>query len=371
MKAVGLAGFAHAHHAPSLLNSARYQYVQALKKTNAALESRSYLKKDSLLVSIMVLSIFETITGCKPKSLDDWAEHIRGATALLKLRGIEQLSTIRGRRMFVQVASSLIVNCMQQGRALPPFILEWTELARKSMNNKEPAFLTQEIMMKFTTFRASVRNGSLSGPEVILARALEIDGVITALFTSHVPSGWEYQTIYTTAKDDCIWNGCYHLYFDSWVSQIWNGRRTMRILLHEMIRDALLEGFSSRPPLFTGPKYTSQFQKSTDVLYEMQAEIFATVPQHLGYASSNANGIFDSSATGRGQSMIRLSGPYFLIWPLLLTGIMDVTTQEAKEFALRNLRKIGDEMGIQLAFLLAKVIETKAWERWEKPHRVF
>jgi hypothetical protein len=370
MKAVGLAGFAHANHAPSLLKSARYQYVQALRKTNAALESPSYVKKDSLLVSIIVLSIFETVTGCNPKSLDDWAEHIKGAAALLKLRGIEQLSTIRGRRMFVQVATSLMINCMQQGRALPSFIVEWTEIAKKRTNNKEPAFLAQELMMKFTMFRASVRDGTLSDPEVILARALEINGTILSMFTSKLPPGWEYQTIYTTAKADCIWNGRYHLYFDSWISQIWNGMRTMRVLLNEMIRDLLLEGFSSKPPRFTRPEYTAQYQISTDVLYEMQAEILATVPQHLGYVSSNpeqalsTNGLLVSSSSGGNIPTNRMSGPYFLIWPLFLTGIMDIATKEAKEFALRNLKTIGNEMGIQLAIVLATVIETNAWAVW-------
>jgi hypothetical protein len=74
MKAVGLAGVAHARRAPSLLNSARYQYMKAIATTNAALKSPLEVKKDSTLTSIMVLSIFETVTGCNQKSIKDWAE---------------------------------------------------------------------------------------------------------------------------------------------------------------------------------------------------------------------------------------------------------------------------------------------------------
>lgn len=374
MKAVGLAGFAHANHAPSLLKSARYQYVQALKKTNAALESPVYVKKDSLLISIMVLSIFETATGCNPKSLDDWAEHVRGAAALLKLRGTEQLKTVRGRRMFIQVASSLMIICLQQDRPLPPFIAEWTVLLRNHTNSHEPALLAQEAMMQFVMFNAKVRDGSISDPQVIIARSLELDGIILSIFTSKLPSGWEYQKIYTTAKADCIYNGCYHMYFNSWISQIWNSMRTLRVMLNELIRETLLKAFSSKPPLLTGPEYVAQYQISTDVLYEMQDEILATVPQHLGYVSSSPNsdglsgtdGLLVPFSDRDNFPTTRLSGPYFLIWPLMFVGTMDIATEDVKKFVTTNLRNIGITLGLQQAIALAGVVE-KHSQRMELP----
>ena len=110
MKAVGIAGVAHTAKAPSLLKNARYLYMKAIQGTNAALKSPTLVKKDSTLTAIMILSIYETVTGCTQDSIRDWADHVKGAAALLKLRGREQLKTPRGRRMFLQIVSSLMVR---------------------------------------------------------------------------------------------------------------------------------------------------------------------------------------------------------------------------------------------------------------------
>jgi hypothetical protein len=75
MKAVGMAGYAHLVHAPSLMKNARYQYLLALQSTNAALRDPIEVKKDATLLATMILGLFETITGVGPRSLDDWAEH--------------------------------------------------------------------------------------------------------------------------------------------------------------------------------------------------------------------------------------------------------------------------------------------------------
>jgi hypothetical protein len=75
MKAVGMAGYAHSVHAPSLMKNARYQYMLALQSTNAALRDPVEVKKDTTLLAVMVLGVFETITGANRRSLKDWAEH--------------------------------------------------------------------------------------------------------------------------------------------------------------------------------------------------------------------------------------------------------------------------------------------------------
>jgi len=75
MKAVGLAGYAHLVHAPSLMKNARYQYLLALQSTNAALRDPIEVKRDATLLATIILGLFETITGVARRSLDDWAEH--------------------------------------------------------------------------------------------------------------------------------------------------------------------------------------------------------------------------------------------------------------------------------------------------------
>jgi len=235
--------------------------------------------------------------------------------------------------------------------------------------------------MAFTNFRASVQSGSLSDPTLIMEKALALDNIFETIFTTNLPPDWKYETLYTDVDLDFVWNGRYHIYYDYWVSQIWNAMRTIRAMLNEMVRDALLKGFTSKPPLFTGPEHTAQFQKSTDLLFELQADILSTLPQHLGFVSSShfpkANDptmavnfselrfpwtdFRGGSIAGDGFPLVRMSGPYFLIWPLWFAGIIDIATKEVQDFVIKNLKRIGETMGIQQAVVLAKVIETKSW----------
>jgi hypothetical protein len=392
IKAVGLASFSNLGSAPMLMRQAMHEYATALHLTNAALRDPVAVKKDSTLLSIMILGIFETVTGNNQRSLSAWAQHINGAAALVKLRGREQFSTAEGRRMFIQVTTSLLISCIQRWLPLPSYIIQMREDIKKfqTVYIYEPAWLSHEAMIKFVNFRASVWDGSLSDDEVILEKALEIDRFIVSSF-ANLPQGWEYQTIYTDADAEHVFNGCYHVYFDPWVAQVWNGMRSIRILLNETIRNILLKDFLSMPPRFVDPKYTIQFQLSTDIMYQLQAEILASVPQHIGYVMkfhpsshrrsplANADPVLyndpsisstfwspclDSpSLRPKGESqqrpILRASGGYFLLWPLFVAGSMDLFTEETRHWAIKALEFVGRSMGIQNAFVLANAMRTK------------
>jgi hypothetical protein len=139
MQAVGLAGYAHAVRAPSLKKKAQCLYVRALRATNAALRSPLEVRKDSTLMAVMILQIFETVTGCNQKSLAAWAEHVAGAAALLQLRGPEQLDTPSGRRMFIQASASLMISCIQRDLYLPDYVPRWTAETKKLMGAPDAA----------------------------------------------------------------------------------------------------------------------------------------------------------------------------------------------------------------------------------------
>jgi hypothetical protein len=377
MIAVGLASYSHATHAPFLMNNARRQYVKAIQLTNTALRSPEDVKKDSTLMAIMVLGIFEAVTGSKQASLKNWAEHLHGAAAVIKLRGHEQIYSPAGRRMLVQVTSSLLIICVQRGVALPDFLCELMAETSKIIQTPDPAFIVQETMVAYATFRASLLDGSCSDPTVIVARALELDSVLLEFFVN-VPPGWEYKIVYTDIDSDIIYNGRYHIYYDYWIAQMWNAMRVLRILLNERIRDVLLEGFSSKPPLFNQPEHIAQLQISINLLYKLQADILATVPQHLGFISgpTSASALQSNPSPDNNLSMskslrtkfrdyaedfqsMRMSGGYFLLWPLWVAGILDIANEPVRQFVIKNLKSIGIHMGIQQALTLADTIESR------------
>jgi len=360
MKAVGLAGFAHASHAPHLMKNARYQYVRALQSTNAALRDPVSVKKDSTLLSIMILGIFETVTGCCQRSLKDWSEHINGAAAVIKLRGPDQIKSRVGRRQLVHVTASLVIACLNRGVALPSHIIEYMSAAIEMLGTPDPSFVVQDTMMHYSSLHAEVVQRKLTDPETIISRALELDAKLLEIATTK-PPGWEYVTVLTKEPSEYVFNGCYHIYEDIWMSQMWNSLRSVRILLHEMIRDTLLAGFSAKPPLFSSTEHTAQFQISTDTMYEMQAGILCTVPQHIGCFSPGKTSF--QTLSDIDQSMlptIKMSGGTFLLWPLWMAGLLDIATEEIRQFVIRNLRSVGRTMGINQARVLADILESKS-----------
>lgn len=324
----------------------------------------------------MILTIFETITGCNQKSLIDWAQHVNGAAALVKLRGPDQIKSPAGRRMLVQITANLMIYALQRGSHVPQHIRDYMEAIMTIVEKPDPTLVVNNTMMQFCSLRADVMHGRLTDPEEILRRALELDGIMLNL-SNNPPEGWQYETIYTDEDCDLVWNGQYHVYYDYWIAQIWNALRVVRTLVNEMIRTVLLRGFASQPPRFTQSEHTAQFQISTDTLFELQADILYSVVQHIGYFLKPTKQQFQhSSCSFVGSkklfdlndelSNVRMSGGSFLLWPLWVAGMMDLATDEQREFVVKNLRAIGDRMGISQAHILADVLVAKTnimvWE---------
>ncbi|KAB8304747.1 hypothetical protein EYC80_004101 [Monilinia laxa] len=359
--AVGLAGYSHSGKAPYLMNQARAQYTRSLQLTNTALQSPIAVKKDSTLLAILILGIFETITGRNQKSMKAWAEHIHGAAAVIKLRGPEAIKSKGGIRLLAQVTSSLLISCIQRDIPIPKYIVEMSAFAEKNMSNVDPAWILYA--------------GYYADPNDLFDDAEALDERFLA-FSTNVPKGWEYTTVHTEHDPDIAFDGYYHLYYDHWVAQIWNAIRQLRILLNETIREVLLKDFSSPIPCLLGPEYAERFHICTEIMYQMQAEILASVPQHVGYPAKNTTPSqpwtgYKTDGLGAEIPTIQSSGGYFLIWPLYVAGGMRISTPEVREFCVKNLRHIGKHMGIEHANLLANVMEQKipitVWHEQE-PH---
>ncbi|KAF2809168.1 uncharacterized protein BDZ99DRAFT_533764 [Mytilinidion resinicola] len=83
--AVGLAGFAAVNNVPVLVHKARMKYSSAIRAVNLALASPDTAKKDSTLVSVMLLGMFEIIISPSQQSLEILMKHLNGAVELAKL----------------------------------------------------------------------------------------------------------------------------------------------------------------------------------------------------------------------------------------------------------------------------------------------
>ena len=361
-----------------IINShqANKRYLSAIQLTNAALGSLVDVKKDSTLLAIMLLGIFETVTSSQQRSLSAWRSHINGAAALIKVRGPEQLASVAGVRLFMQATVGLMVSCLQVGMTLPEHILALNAEVAKHADLSDPAWRYYGTMALLTDFCAHVKCGSISDPQAILARALEIDKAALSI-CANAPSAYEYKTIYTNAEPVLIFAGCYHVYQDYASAMVWNGMRTIRMMLQETIRDALVKLHSSRPIFSMDEQYAVQYQAATNTLYRLQSDIIASVPQHLGYASTKSTpggssghsfpwthfhsrtitSLHSSKSTPADPPMIRMFGGYTLPWALYHAGAVDIATEPVQKWVIGTLQRIGRSMGIQQAIVLANTLE--------------
>jgi hypothetical protein len=87
---VSLAYLNYQKHSESVQAEARLQYVDALKLTGKAFQSSELATKDSTMLSILQLDLYEKIMSKEPQYDGGWAAHTKGALLLVQLRGDEQ-----------------------------------------------------------------------------------------------------------------------------------------------------------------------------------------------------------------------------------------------------------------------------------------
>ena len=395
--ASGLAIYANTTKSPQLMSLARKEYTAALRHINAALRSPTDSVRDSTLLSIIVVSLFETATGSRQLSLKAWTEHINGAATLVKLRGRAQLRNCTGLRMFQHATSHLLISCVMREIPMPQQLME-LRLEAFNYFPLDPAWQFLKKMDEYTLFRAAIKSESLQDHQTIIETALRLDADLTQIF-SDVPSGWLYETVYTPNDPDIVFDGYYDIYYDHWIAQMWNGMRICRIMLSETVRARLLAGFTSVPPLFNSTEHMAQFQVSTDIVTQMRDDILHSVPQHLGYVKRkpfdyhsrsnspspppsfdpipdlNSNSSFTSllfsnvnptpsPPSGRTSPPLERDptfpaiGGYFLLWPLYVAGINRVSTPEIRSYVSKMLQYIGDTMGLQQGNALGTFLDT-------------
>ena len=345
MSAVGLASFSNTMHAPELMARARAQYVSALQLTNAALKSPTDVLEDSTLSSVMVLSVFETVTGSNAQSFEHWQEHINGAAALVEVRGVEQLKTPAGLRMFLQVTFNLMLGCAIRAVAMPEHIIKFRKKAELFIDASDPMWQLTGIVIDCTNFFADVRKSKIVDPRPTIERALNIDGMLSAMFEDP-PEEWLYKTVHTDECPDLIWNGKYHVYKDVQSAHAWSRMGTCRILIQEVILKQLLIARNQVPPVFTEVECRAQKDSTVNILLKVRDDLLASVSE-----------ISADTSHQKATSLMDESKGYFGLWPLYLVGSMDMSTQPIKDWVVARLRSVWALYGLRQALSTAYYLD--------------
>lgn len=379
IRALGTAGISVESGAPDLKDEAGRQYLVALHQTNAALRSATEVKKDKTLQAVMLLGIFETVTGSKPQSLTAWSNHVHGAAALLKFRGPEQFDTVAGGMLFLQTMVGLTNSCMQRGMPVPEHVHTMRIEARNHLKDPEdPIWHFTEAMMFFTDFWSNVKQQIITDPETILKRGKELDEEFVSIFAGP-PSGWEYHTVTSEDDVDIIFARSYHVYRNYLMAQMWNAMRCFRLMIHGIICGLLRD--PDRVTGYDSQERLEQLQSSGRVVLQLQYDILASVPQHLGYkpaanesrSTDNTPSLWSQFATRlhcpfhtsvqSGLPIVRLGGGFTLQWPLHAAALMETIPGPVRPYCIKILRLLNRNQGVRQAELLATILEAEAPER--------
>ena len=169
---------------------------------------------------------------------------------------------------------------MGKGIALPDFLHEMNKEVMKWEQRDDPGNRFFHIHIDTIDFRAHILNHQLTDLVKIVDRGLELDDRANRIFEA-AEKDWQYEVISCDEGTPGIFGQEYHVYPHLAAAQTWNWIRYIRIYIHDIIRNSLIAGFSTVPPIFVGKKYMELLVESTETLYRMQADIFASMPQYL------------------------------------------------------------------------------------------
>ena len=351
VRAISLASFARGLQSSELLQRARYLHVQALAKTNHALQSSQDAKSDGTLASVLLLSLFETMFLEAPLSTDSWTAHSKGALALLKLRGPQQLQSRVGQQLWLQASSNIRCNCIRRASSVPDELKEldvWAshceELRHNPLNRLFP------ITDALASMKAAISRGELSHPECI-EWAMKIDAMAISL-SNTLPPGYEARVLPASYFSAPAYGRVVYAHIDQQATKVWNSLRMTRLLMSEVIyseTQSVVDQIGH--PSSSAPDGWHQIRESAGTVVKTKAEeICASVPQILTSVSTMPPG-----------SPIAVSVVNSVLWPLSVAGRSSLIPDSVRQYIANSLRLLADKARFPKAAAVAQILE--------EPHR--
>ncbi|KAL2829672.1 hypothetical protein BDW59DRAFT_32495 [Aspergillus cavernicola] len=348
MAAVGLVALAA--HQPELFRHARAKYSEAINHVNNALASPVESVKDSTLMSVISLGIFEHVSN-----FESWVRHVKGAAALVIARGKSQFARRPAILMFNQVRADMSAACIQSVQPFPDDMRELQEEATKYIDPFDTFWLPGVLATRCATLYAGVAGRHIGMP---LPKPMSWSGFLEESIALQddcqlVLDILAIQEPYTTIQEpsgsaDCIsYNGRYDLYQTSWAIRLWNNSRMIEIIVCEIIC-WLINKILAEDPAYPNEgrlKFKSKLQDAMKIMSRRGEEILASLPQGLGI-------VLVPDADKPQQPNV--SGGYMLIWNLYTVGKSPAISYQNRQWVIKQLQGIGESASIAMAFQLAE-----------------
>ena len=216
-------------------------YNQAIGFLNTALASPFTGKSNSTLLATIILSTIE-MKASPQLSLDDYFSHIQGASALLHLRGPEQVLTKLGAALYMQMSAQVYLSCLFGQQGLPGGFRQLREqVAVFAKQPPLPCWREHGALMWFVDFKHTaerlLQQGELNledGTNLVI-EALDIYDDLSSIF-ENAPPIWQFESITSNAQP---WMQQEHVYKCFIAAQSWTTFRLTTVILFNIIINAL------------------------------------------------------------------------------------------------------------------------------------
>ncbi|KAJ5604815.1 hypothetical protein N7510_009969 [Penicillium lagena] len=349
MAAVGLVALANSTQEPALASHARIKYSKAVCEVNTALASPIESVKDSTLMSVISLGVFEHIS-----KHESWARHVEGAAALVVARGKSQFSSPLAIRMFNQVRADLVVVCVHGAKPFPKDMLDLQEEASKHPECFHSFWQLGVLSTRCANLLMSVRGNKKTGKipwSDLLEEATTLDGDFHDL-SGCLAEQEPYKTRESEGDPNIIYNGRVDLYQDSWAIRLWNNMRSLRMITCEIACVILNIALATNLAPADRECIKLRLQKTMQTLSTLGDDILATVPQAL-------ESLFSASKPGSPVNLSfdgNVSGGYMLTWGLYMVGKSPAATSGARQWIIRLLQDVYMNAGLSIALQIAEHI---------------
>jgi hypothetical protein len=375
--AASLAGLANSTKNPTIMAKARAAYGSALRMTNSALGVKERAVKDSTLMSVIMLGLYENISFQDKQSTRAWYKHVQGASALLVLRGTEQFKSNVARRIFHHFYGITMLCSLESGEAVPDGIRDLYEFCNPTSDYGIQGRQWTTRMSLFMQDSIDLNRDKDSDPVTMVTKAINLDRELDSI-KAIIPKVWQYETVRLERPSDYAFGSFYHIYMDPWIAQMWNNLRLCRMHLYKVMLKQLWKGSACVPPLFTREEVAPQVAAAERVIRTTTAAICASVPQLTGMIIFPEWPISKPTGPRAGlhpeiarqeDARYRIHPPgtfldpgrptcmYHLSWPLYAAGSSDLSSSEMRQYAIDMLYFVALRIGTRQAVVLAEALK--------------
>ncbi|KAK2596738.1 hypothetical protein QQS21_006193 [Conoideocrella luteorostrata] len=338
------------------------KYTKALSATSAAIKDPEVAKEDATLATVLLLALFENITG-KAVGRLAWGSHVDGAMQLVKLRGREQLQTQLGFDMFITVRMQMIIHSLSSSKPPSMGAAWWIEDACKDSYAAQSETLcikTGELRSEVARLMPIERDdSSIELVSQMIRRCQALDDKCTR-WCQNPPEHFQYESIASTNEithgqysEAEVYPGRIDIYNDLRASMIWNSLRCARIVLHSLTLRCM--AWMHAPADY---RSIAEYSNAASSTMDIARDIMASVPYQLGWFNRQRtlDGPPNLSSFGCGEddSLKGLSG-YFMSWPLAFIYSLDYLADSERTWVRGRLQYIGSQLGVRYSLLLTKM----------------